>query len=266
MPTVDENIVNWSSNWDWSQGGDDWSAWWGGTEALWYGVLLPRIHPMVPAPRILELAPGYGRWTQFLKDLCEQLVIVDLTPECIEHCRQRFSDSDHISYHVNDGRSLDMVEDGSVDFVFSFDSLVHAGPDVLDAYLEQLARKLTPDGIGLIHHSNAASLKLLSKLSRRVPDRLFGPLMQRGVIMNLAAWRDEDMSAELFRAQCDAHGLACVTQELISWEFGPYTIDALSIFSRRGSRWARPTRVLNNPMFVREARRMARLYARTSFD
>ena len=47
-----------------------------------------------------------------------------------------------------------MVEDGSIDFVFSFDSLVHVEADVLDAYLDQLARKLTPDGVGFIHHSN----------------------------------------------------------------------------------------------------------------
>lgn len=265
MPTIDENLQTWSADWDWSRQGDEWSTWWGGTPALWHGALLPRLHSMIPAPTILELAPGYGRWTQYLKDLCERLVIVDLTPECIEHCRERFASSDHISYHVNDGRSLAMVEDGSVDFVFSFDSLVHVGPDVIDAYLEELSRKLSPDGIGFIHHSNAGAWRLLSKASRRVPDRLFGPLMHRGVIMNLGAWRDEEMSASRFREQCDSHGLACVTQECISWEFGPYLIDCLSMFTRRGSRWERPARVVNNPLFVREARRMATLYARTSF-
>src|SRR3954468_2896420 len=131
MGDVKKNLAIWTAHWDWSQQGDEWSAWWGGTPSLWYGALLPRIHSFVPPGTILEIAPGYGRWTQYLKNLCDELVIVDLTEGCIEHCRERFADADNIEYHVNDGRSLEMVEDGSVDFVFSFDSLVHAETDVL---------------------------------------------------------------------------------------------------------------------------------------
>src|SRR3954466_7997689 len=119
MGDVKKNLAIWSAHWDWSQQGDEWSAWWGGTPSLWYGALLPRIHSFLPTGTILEIAPGYGRWTQYLKDLCDELVIVDLTDGCIEHCRRRFADSHNIEYHVNDGRSLEMVEDGSVDFVFS---------------------------------------------------------------------------------------------------------------------------------------------------
>jgi 2-polyprenyl-3-methyl-5-hydroxy-6-metoxy-1,4-benzoquinol methylase len=265
LPSVDENRVNWSSNWDWSQRGDEWSAWWGGTDALWHGVLLPRIHSMLPAGQVLEIAPGYGRWTQYLKDVCDQLVIVDLTPGCIEHCRERFATSTNISYHINDGRSLAMIDDGSTDFIFSFDSLVHATADVMEAYVEQLASKLSPEGIGFIHHSNAGSLGLASRLAHRAPKEWYMPLMRRGLVMNLPAWRDASMSASIFRAQCERVGLACIGQELISWEYGLYMIDCLSMFARKGSSWDRPTRVVRNPLFVTEARRMARLYARSSF-
>lgn len=265
MPTVDENLKNWSTGWDWSQEGEEWSRWWGGTPALWYGAVLPRIHAMVPTGTILEIAPGYGRWTQYLKDLCEQLVLVDLTANCIAHCRKRFSDVSNIGYHVNDGRSLSMIDDASLDFAFSFDSLVHAPADVIGGYLAQLATKLKPDGAAFIHHSNAGSLKRLSKLSRRVPDRLFSPLVRRGIAVNLSAWRDEGMTATRFRQQCDAAGLRCVSQELVSWEAGAYLIDCFSIVAQRGSRWDRSTRVMRNPMFVAEARRMARLYASPSF-
>jgi hypothetical protein len=64
--------------------------------------------------------------------------------------------------------SLDVAVDGSVDFVFSFDSLVHVEMDVIEAYLKQLAAKLTPNGVGFIHRSNlgqyAAYLSGLSRL------------------------------------------------------------------------------------------------------
>jgi SAM-dependent methyltransferase len=265
MPTLDENLHNWTADWDWSQRGDEWSRWWGDTPALWYGALLPRLHAMLPAESILEIAPGYGRWTEYLKDLTEHLVIVDLTEKCIEHCRDRFASSANIAYHVNDGRSLEMVEDDSIDLVFSFDSLVHAEPEIIGGYLEQLARKLRPDGIGFLHHSNAGTVKRLSALTRRIPNRFFEPLVHRGVAVNLSAWRDDRMSAALFREQCSDAGLMCVGQELVSWEFGGYLIDCFSVFTRSGSRWDRPMQLLRNPMFVAEARRMSRLYAGSSF-
>jgi SAM-dependent methyltransferase len=264
MPEVDQNLTNWSREWDWSQQGDEWSSWWGDTPALWHGALLPRIHAFVPAATILEIAPGYGRWTQYLKDLCDRLVIVDLTKGCIDHCRERFAGASNIEYHVNDGRSLDMVEDGSVDFVFSFDSLVHAESDVIGAYLDQLARKLSPDGVGLIHHSNIGDYAAHTKLARRVPGRAVGPLIRRGALINIIAWRAQSVTADSVARQCDDAGLACAGQEKINWEFGRHLIDTLTVFTRRGSRWDRPRTVLRNPRFTDEARRMKQLYARSS--
>jgi SAM-dependent methyltransferase len=259
MPDVEQNLAIWES-WDWSQEGDEWSAWWGGTPALWYGALLPRIHAFVPTQAILEIAPGYGRWTQYLKDLSERLILVDLAEQCIEHCRGRFSEENNIEYHVNDGRSLEMIEDRSIDFVFSFDSLVHAEAEVLDAYLRQLARKLKPDGIGFIHHSNIGQYRSLSALTRRVPNRLRAPLMRHGALIDISAWRAESMTAQTFAAQCNRAGLEVLSQELISWEHGPYLIDAISVFAPRGSQ-QRPGRVFKNRAFNRDARRMAELYA-----
>src|SRR5688500_1699608 len=124
MPEVEHNAEVWEAGWDWSQQGDEWSEWWGGTPALWHGALLPRLHPFLPAGTVLEIAPGYGRWSQYLKDRCDRLILVDLAEKCIDGCRRRFADADNIEFHVNDGKSLDMVEDGSIDLAFSFDSLV----------------------------------------------------------------------------------------------------------------------------------------------
>jgi SAM-dependent methyltransferase len=267
MPEVDENLRAWTQ-WDWSQQGDEWSAFWGGTPAMWFGALLPRIHAFVPTGTILEIAPGYGRWTQYLHRLAERLVVVDLMEGCIEHCRKRFEESTNIEYHVNDGRSLDMVENESVDFAFSFDSLVHAESDVIRAYLEQLARKLRSDGVGFIHHSNVGSYRTLASLARRAPSRIVGPLTRRGLLITnpAPAWRSESVTADSFARQCQDVGMACVAQEKISWLLGGrYLIDSLSVFTPSGSRWDRPRIVISNPRFTEEARRMARLYSRESF-
>jgi SAM-dependent methyltransferase len=265
LPDLDHNHEIWGAQWDWSTEGDEWSVWWGGTPALWHGALLPRIHAWVPATTILEIAPGYGRWTQYLKGLAERLVVVDMTERCIEHCRERFAGDENITYHVNDGRSLDMVADSSIDFAFSFDSLVHAESDVLRDYLAQLARKLTPDGVGFVHHSNIGRYRRLTALARRAPVRHLERLVRAGALVNLPAWRAESVTAASFARQCEQAGLACVAQELIAWEHGRYLIDALSVFTPRGSRWERPLEIVRNPLFTDEARRMARLYARTGF-
>ncbi|HYI38558.1 MAG TPA: class I SAM-dependent methyltransferase [Thermoleophilaceae bacterium] len=265
MADVEQNRSVWEAGWDWSTAGDEWSSWWGGTPALWHGALLPRIHSFVPTGTILEIAPGYGRWTQYLKDLCDDLVIVDLTERCIEGCKVRFADATNIDYHVNDGRSLDMVADGSVDFVFSFDSLVHAEAEVLEAYAGQLARKLKPDGIGFFHHSNWGGLRSLGSLTKRLPERARRPLVTRGVLPDVYAWRAQSVTAELFAGQCDAAGLSVVAQEKINWEWGYYLMDALTVFTPRGSRWDRPRAVRRNPLFHAEAERMADLYSANGF-
>jgi SAM-dependent methyltransferase len=263
MPEIDDNRTVWSEGWDWSQAGDEWSRWWGGTPELWYGALMPRIHAYVPAATVLEIAPGYGRWTQFLRHLAGRLVIVDMTERCIEGCRQRFADATNIDFHVNDGRSLAMVEDASVDFAFSFDSLVHVEADVLEAYISQLATKLRPDGVAFLHHSNIGAYPRWTRLARRMPPRLMMRAVPRGLAINLPAWRAESVSADRVAEMGDAAGLRCISQELVNWEHGRFLIDAFSVFTRRGSRWDRPREVLRNPLFTREASRMRRLYAPT---
>jgi SAM-dependent methyltransferase len=267
VPGVDENRRTWNDPSSWAAGGDEWSGPWGSTELLWYGTLLPRIQAFVPTGTVLELGPGHGRWTHYLKDLCERLVLVDVAQGCIDVCRERFGEADHITYHVNDGKSLAMVPDESIDLVFSFDSLVHAEYDVLEAYLEQLATKLKPDGIGFIHHSNMGRYRGAAALARRIPHRIRLRLMVLRLLVNVYAWR-ADTTAEDFAALCDRSGLACVGQEKIRWEYGRGLSDTLSLFTPRGSRWERPNHTVENHHFMREAAMIAeigRLYGRMSF-
>jgi hypothetical protein len=52
------------------------------------------------------------------------------------------------------GKSLSAVADGSIDFAFSFDSLVHFEVDAMESYLRELACKLSADGVAFLDHSN----------------------------------------------------------------------------------------------------------------
>src|SRR5438477_5096853 len=68
MPRVEENRSFWGETYNWPQAGEEWSTGWGGARMQWYGSILPRVNAFVPADTILEIGPGYRRWTAFLKD------------------------------------------------------------------------------------------------------------------------------------------------------------------------------------------------------
>ena len=121
----------------WSQEGDEWSECWGTAHAQWFGCLLPRVFPFLKG-RILEIAPGHGRWTQFLQAHCASLIGVDLAQACIERCTERFRQYPNLEFKVNDGLTFPMIENESIDFAFSFDSLVHAESDVMSSYAMSL--------------------------------------------------------------------------------------------------------------------------------
>jgi SAM-dependent methyltransferase len=252
MPTVNENRQIWQEQYDWSRRGDEWSQVWGGEDAQWFWVILPRIQAFLThddgSPKdqtILEIGPGFGRWTKYLKGLSTRLILVDLAPKCIEACRLRFASDSHIEYLINDGRSLAAVPDGAVDFIFSMDSLVHAEEDAIDAYLVQIATKLRHNGIGFVHHSNLGEF---SALIGTIPDHN----------------RARTMTGRKFRTRAESNGLRCLSQEYINWGAAAL-IDTLTVFTRADSDWTAPYRIFENPHFMDEAeacRKRAELYGK----
>src|SRR3954454_12840335 len=159
MPDVEANRLQWNESYRWPEGGDEWSKAWGGPDAQWHFTLWPRMRQFLPTGTLLEIAPGFGRWTAYLVDCCDRYVGVDLSSQGIDACRARFADVAKAEFNVNDGKSLPGVSDASVDFAFSFDSLVHVEDEVIDAYLVELTRVLRNDGVAFIHHSNLAACK-----------------------------------------------------------------------------------------------------------
>ncbi|HEX8336706.1 MAG TPA: class I SAM-dependent methyltransferase [Pyrinomonadaceae bacterium] len=259
MPSVEQNISLWR-DYDWERRGEEWSSAWGGSGPQWHWSLLPRVRAFVPAATVLEIGTGYGRWTHYLKGLCENFVGVDLSENCVRECARRFAAHPHVAFRQNDGKSLWMIPDGSVDFVFSFDSLVHAEADVLRAYIAQLSRKLKPDGVGFIHHSNLGAYRRYYSGKRMLP-RGKGLLARVGLLDN-DGLRGADMTAGLFEAYAREAGLQCISQEVVNWS-SRRLIDSLSIFTPAGSAWARPNVLLRNPGFMAEARhvrKLSRLY------
>jgi 2-polyprenyl-3-methyl-5-hydroxy-6-metoxy-1,4-benzoquinol methylase len=234
----------------------------------WYGTILPRIRAFLPVHTILEIAPGFGRWTEFLKDYCSDLVVVDLSEKCIKACQERFTDCSHITYFVNDGKSLDMIPDNSIDFIFSFDSLVHAEDEVISAYISQLPEKLKHNGVAFVHHSNLGQFpnyrKMQDVISRIPIPKLIAILGRLGIVDDvISTWRAPSMSANKMRLYAEENGLRCFSQEVVTWKTRGVLVDCMSTIVKNDSIWSRDYKVWKNRFFMNEARNLfnlSRLY------
>ena len=263
MPSIEKNRQTFGNEKSWMADGDNWSSAWGGAETQWFGTIYPRIRRFVPTRRVLEIAPGYGRWSSFLIDCADEYVGVDLNRNCVESCRARFVSASNATFVLNDGKSLVAVSGDSINFAFSFDSLVHVEMDVIEAYLFELSRKLSRDGIAFIHHSNLGEINktalnlswLLSRIVRRSPlaDKI-QPILRGLRVIDFENWRAPSVTSGKVADAARAAGLVCIGQEIINWgNQSRGMIDCLSVLTRSGSKWERPNVVVRNQYFGAEA-------------
>lgn len=240
MPDIDWNRAKWNDPQMWPDGGEVWSTHWGSSDIQWMAMIRPRIACGLPARSVVEIAPGHGRWTRFLLDQCETYAGFDLAERCTDYCRARFADlvaRRPVRFETNDGTSLPGVPDGSVDFVFSFDSLVHVEQTTMEAYLSAIARALRPGGRAFLHHSNFAAI---------------GPQSQ--------GWDHErggTQSAEAVRVAAESSGLHVLVQEPVTWAHHAM-IDCFTTVAKPDGRPLPSTMVIENPTFWADAERLAR--------
>ncbi len=158
MPTVKENLKMWNFKHTWDKRGDEWS-----NQAdfcnqpydKWKKSLIENfVYKYINKnSTVLEIAPGYGRWTEHIIKRAKKVILVDLSPKCINHCKERFREYKNIDYYCNDGKSLDFLKNNSIDFIWSYDSFVHMEANVIENYLRQFSRVLKKGGITIIHHA-----------------------------------------------------------------------------------------------------------------
>ena len=201
----------WNLDSNWTIGGHEWSKSFGTTEDLWNNEIFDKVKEF-RGKKILEIAPGFGRITQFLSILANELIVVDLNPLCIEKTRAKLKH--HVlAYFVNDGKSIPKVRDNSQDLVFSFDSFVHMHANVTEEYIKEIYRVLKPGGQAFIHHS-----------------WLYGGSEES---VNNVAGR-ANMSPEQFKTFVENNNMEIVSQKAIQFEpLGLWNgTDCISIFRK----------------------------------
>jgi hypothetical protein len=136
------------------------------------------------------------------------------------------------------------VENECIDFVFCFDSLVHAEVDVMESYIPQILRKLTPSGTAFIHHSNMAAFS---------EDMLNTHCRGRSV------------SAEVMADVVTNSGGRILVQERHNWG-DAHLSDCLTLFCRGDHPSASSPVHINNARFMEEAIIIGEMQSRWSLD
>lgn len=195
MPTKTENIEMWDKAWPTdgdefhqfaTERGQNYSEW---KEAFVSTFVLPNVQRNIS---VLEIGCGRGRWSEFFVGKVRSLVLVDISPVCLEVCKAKFG-PDAATYILSGG-DLSAIEDKSIDFVWSFDVLVHVDAADVEIYLKELSRIMKPGARAFLHHADDP---------------------------NFGGWRAKDMSAAKMRRMVESSGLI-TTCQFDSW--GPNSI------------------------------------------
>jgi ubiquinone/menaquinone biosynthesis C-methylase UbiE len=147
---------------------------------------------------VLDLACGHGRNTAMLAAVSGKVIAADINSECIEACRKRFEGVANIDYLLLDGVSLAQIPDATVSLVYCWDAMVHFEPEVVEQYVTEFARVLSPGGHGLVHHSNY--------MNDATQD-----------FRNNPHWRNY-MARDIFRYFLRKNRLSVISQDIIGWD------------------------------------------------
>lgn len=160
---IETNLKWWNDDHRWDLDGDEWTgqaAMCDVSYPVWKASLVDNlIRPYVnPSAHVIEIAPGHGRWSEYIIPASGFVTLVDLSPNCLSFCRKRFSQYQNVDYYLTTGTSLPQYCHDHIDFIWSYNSFVHMAPVVIRAYMQGFSQVLRAGGLAIIHHANIHDL------------------------------------------------------------------------------------------------------------
>ncbi|MDQ2870940.1 MAG: class I SAM-dependent methyltransferase [Acidobacteriota bacterium] len=129
---------------------------WGSAEQ-WKEVFRRGVEPFLkPDAVVVELGCGGGKWSRMLAGRC-RLICTDISSEMLEGTRAAVGEGKDVEYRKLSGFDFGAIPARSVDFIFSYDVLLHVEPQVVFSYLLDAKRILKPGGVFLLHQINILS-------------------------------------------------------------------------------------------------------------
>jgi SAM-dependent methyltransferase len=117
----------------------------------------------------LELGCGIGRLLKPIAGRCHKAIGVDISQKMVAYGRDYLRDVPNVELHVNDGRTLSMVPDESIDLVYSHLAFQHMTLyEVVESYLAEISRVLKPGGYCRIQCWREAEMAFVERLKNVV--------------------------------------------------------------------------------------------------
>ncbi|MGG7153602.1 class I SAM-dependent methyltransferase, partial [Clostridium neonatale] len=113
---------------------------------------------------VLDFACGKGRIAEVIRNKCRSLICCDISKEAIDSCKERFKKFENVKYIVGKENEIDF-EDSSIDFIYSWDAMVHFSYKNIDRYLCEFFRIVKPGGYVFIHYSNLLNEDFITQKS-----------------------------------------------------------------------------------------------------
>lgn len=175
--------------------------------------------------RVLDFACGRGRMANIFKDICKEVICCDSSTEALEFCKKRFKGNNNVLYNISKAEGI-QLESESLDFIYSWDAMVHFSYKSLDFYINEFHRLLKNGGYAFVHHSNLVNSEPFDK------DKESGIWdgTSKSDIWNENIGYRSNISKEDFAFIAQKHGFEIISQEAIDWS--AKNLDCISIIKK----------------------------------
>ncbi len=126
----------------------------------------------------IEIGPGGGRWTRYILGF-GKLYVVDYYLELLKELKRNFN-MRNIIFIKNNGTDFPGIEEGSIDYLFSFGTFVHLDKHIIEAYLKNMKSIVKPGANIVIQYSDKT--KIMAQLNKGFSDNT--PDEMRQMVLN----------------------------------------------------------------------------------
>jgi ubiquinone/menaquinone biosynthesis C-methylase UbiE len=135
-------------------------------EDRFFGLFVERF--LTPDSTVLEIGPGGGKWTVRYAPLVKRVIVLDVAQRMLDRTQQRCEADglSNVEYVLGDGSSFATIPDASIDFVFSFDVLVHLALEDTWPYVREYCRVMKTGGHAVLHYASNTAPGAWDKIER----------------------------------------------------------------------------------------------------
>jgi len=126
--------------------------------------------------KALDFGCGVGRVTRALSPLFDQVIGVDIAGSMIDKAKALNAEMSNVGFIENSQADLRIINDSSIDLVYSNITLQHMPPQFAKCYIAEFLRILAPGGLAVFQLACDYDPTWRGRVFRWVPNNLLNPI------------------------------------------------------------------------------------------